>query len=280
MQTLTQIKALLAEHALAPRHALGQNFLIDHNLIRRLVDASGVGPGDAVLEIGPGTGTLTEELLAHGCRVVACELDDGLASLLARRIPTLGLPGTFTLIRGDCLESFRKVNREAISALGHGPFSLVANLPYAAGTPLMLALLTDHPGCRRMAVTIQKEVADRLTASPGCKEFGTLGILAQSLAEITPIATLPRECFWPRPDVTSAMVLLTRREVPITDDPASLAALCQRLFSKRRKQLGAILGRDGPAPGATWPPGIRPEQRPEELTIEQWAALARLCPPG
>src|SRR4051812_5019410 len=106
MQTLIQIRALLEERGLAPRKSLGQNFLIDQNLIRKLVDASGVGAGDLVLEVGPGTGTLTEELLERGCEVVACELDRGLAELLRER---LGANPRFTLVEGDCLASKREI---------------------------------------------------------------------------------------------------------------------------------------------------------------------------
>ncbi|MCW5766947.1 MAG: ribosomal RNA small subunit methyltransferase A [Phycisphaeraceae bacterium] len=277
MQTATQIKALLAERGLSPRHALGQNFLIDQNLIRRLVDASGVGPGDTVLEIGPGTGALTEALLARSARVVACELDPGLATLLEERLPTLSLPGSFDLVRGDCLAGARTLNPEILSKLGPaagpgGRFALVANLPYAAGTPLLLALLMDHPACTVMAVTVQREVADRLSARPGSKAYGTLGIVAQAVAEIERIAVLPPECFWPRPDVTSAMVLLRRRPVPLTADAPALARFCQRLFAARRKQLGSTLGRRD-----DWPLGIRPTQRPEELSVPQFVALCAVA---
>ncbi len=266
MQTLTEIKELLSTHGLSARKSLGQNFLIDHNLIRKLVDASRVGPGDLVLEVGPGTGTLTEELLARGSEVVACELDRGLAALLRERLPRL------TLIEGDCLESKRRLSREVEAALGARPFTLVANLPYGAASPLMLALLIDHPACRGMHVTIQREVADRLLAGPGTDDYGTLGVVTRAMAEVSRIAVLSPECFWPRPDVTSAMVSIVRRTDPVTDDPRRLAEFCTRVFSKRRKQLGSVLGRNRAIP---WPSGVTPESRAEDLSVEQLVALAR-----
>jgi 16S rRNA (adenine1518-N6/adenine1519-N6)-dimethyltransferase len=280
VQTLAQIKQMLEERGLRPRHALGQNFLIDKNLIGKLVDASAVRAGDCVLEVGPGTGALTEALLERGAHVVACELDRGLAELLRDRVPTLGLPGTFTLVEGDCLAGGaggKRLSDEAARALAGRPFSLVANLPYGAATPLMLNLLIDFPACARQGVTIQREVAQRLAAQPGSKDYGTLSVVAQAMATVEIIAKLPPECFWPRPEITSAMVLLTRREQPATAHPARLALLCQRLFSQRRKQLGGVLGRE-----TALPPGVQPTQRAEELSVEQlvWLAERVTMAPG
>ncbi len=206
-QTLSEIRGLLASRGLSPRHALGQNFLIDHNLLRRLVDESGVGAGDLVLEVGPGTGTLTEELLARGCEVIACELDRGLAGLLRNR---LGNEARFTLVEGDCLEGKRALSGALAGALAGRPFTLVANLPYGSATPLMLTLLVDHPECRAMFATIQREVADRLAARPGSKAYGPLAVVASLLARVRTVAALAPECFWPRPEVTSAMVAIER----------------------------------------------------------------------
>jgi 16S rRNA (adenine1518-N6/adenine1519-N6)-dimethyltransferase len=281
VQTLAEIKELLDAHGLRPKRSLGQNFLVDHNLIRKLVDASGVKSGDLVLEVGPGTGTMTEELLARGCEVIACELDDGLAALLAERIPGVpggGAGGRFTLIHRDCLEGKHTLAPEIVTALRGRPFSLVANLPYGAGTPLMMTLLLDHPACRLMAVTIQREVADRLLADPGTKDYGSLGIIAQIFAHVERIAKAPPECFWPRPDVSSSMVLLRRRADPITRDGAGLSDVLRNLFAQRRKQLGGLLG-----PGIDWPAiaaapgcqGLVPALRAEQLAPTQIVALAR-----
>lgn len=275
MQTLTQIKQLLADHGLTPRKSLGQNFLIDANLARKLVEASGVGPSSLVLEVGPGTGVLTEALLETGSRVIACELDASLAALLRDR---LGQHPGFTLIEGDCLARKTELNPALAEALGPGPFTLVANLPYGAATPLMLTLLTRWSACTGQFVTIQQEVADRLRAGPAApKAYGAISIVAQALAQVRKVATLGPECFWPRPDVTSAMVALVRRPDPLEPDPArwpDLARAASALFEQRRKQLGSTLRRLG-ATQVPLPPGVRPEQRPEELTVEQAAELCR-----
>lgn len=269
MQTLSEIKSLLESRGLSPRKAFGQNFLIDHNLIRRLAEASGAGPGGLVLEIGPGTGTLTEELLARGCRVVACEIDRGLCALLRERLGDAG--GRFTLVEGDCLEGKRSLARPVRDALGDGEFILVSNLPYGAGTPVLLTLLISHPACRAMFVTVQREVAERIAAAPGTEAYGTLSVVAQSAGEVEIMARLPPECFWPRPEVQSAMVAIRRRPAPLAPDLAGLAGFCQRLFGKRRKQLGAVLGREG-----AWPAGVRPEERAESLAIPALIELWRL----
>lgn len=271
MQTLAQIRGELERHGLSPRHRFGQNFLIDHNLLRRLVDAAELVPGSLVLEVGPGTGTLTEELLERGCRVVACEIDRGLAALLREKFAGAG--GRFTLIEGDCLESKREVSKAVVGALGREAYKLVSNLPYGVGTPLLLALLTSHPACEGMTVTVQKEVGDRLVAGPSSAEYGPLGVVAGLLAEVRRVAVLPPECFWPRPEVTSVMVAIRRRERPPIERPAAFAAFVQRAFANRRKQMRGVLGREAPA--APWPEGISPSARAESLAPGQFVALYR-----
>jgi 16S rRNA (adenine1518-N6/adenine1519-N6)-dimethyltransferase len=282
MQSLSEIRQLLESHSLSPRHALGQNFLIDHNLIRKLVDAAGVGAGDVVLEVGPGTGALTEELLARGCCVVAVEIDRGLAGLLGERFEAASGKshagagqgaGTLTLINTDALAGKRTLAPDVAQAIGGRPFKLVANLPYAAATPIISTILLDHPRCAGLYVTIQKEVAERILARPGTKDYGPLSIVAQLMGEPRMIATLPLECFWPRPKVTSAMVGLVRRESIAVDDPRRFADFCQKLFEQRRKQLGAVLGRNRP-----FPQGIDPAARAEALSIQQLIELFRSQP--
>lgn len=271
MQTLAEIRELLDSRGFAPRKKLGQNFLLDHNLIRKLVDASGVGVGDLVLEIGPGTGALTDELLARGCAVIACELDAGLAELQRERQAQAIDAGRFTLIEGDCLAGKRELSESVRSAIGERAFALVANLPYGAATPAMLALLCDER-CSGQFVTIQREVADRLLAGPGSKAYGSISVVAQTLAHVERIATLPPECFWPRPDVTSAMVAIRPREGHGIGDRRGFAAFCQRVFANRRKQLGKVLG------GVALPEGVDPTDRAERLDVATIAGLFKAGP--
>ncbi|MFG0285698.1 MAG: 16S rRNA (adenine(1518)-N(6)/adenine(1519)-N(6))-dimethyltransferase RsmA [Phycisphaerales bacterium JB039] len=270
MQSLSEIRATLEARGLAPRHALGQNFLVDHNLLRKLVATSGVAAGDLVLEVGPGTGTLTIALLEAGTRVIACELDRGLCALLRDTIEPRW-PGAFTLIEGDCLAGKRALSPQIIAALGPGPFRLVSNLPYGAATPLLLTLLIDHPACASMTITIQKEVAERITAQPGTRDYGALSVIAQRLCAIERIATLPPACFWPRPKVDSAMLHLARRRPPPPEPPRALADACARLFANRRKQIraaaGDLLGRPELA-------DIDPSARAEALSPAQIARIA------
>lgn len=268
MQTLAEIKQLLASQGLSPRHALGQNFLIDHNMIRTLVGAADLRPGETILEIGSGTGTMTEELLARGARVVAAELDAGLCRLLRERFAGALGDGSLTLVEGDCLAGKAALAPGLLAALGGGPFRLVSNLPYGAGTPVMMILLTSVPRCGGMYVTVQREVAQRLAAPPGTEDYGVLSVIAAAVAEVRLLATLPPSCFWPQPQVHSAMVAVVRRSAPVTPRPEAFAAFVRRLFEKRRKQIGAVVGRVGP-----WPEGVSPTCRAESLGVE---ALVRL----
>jgi 16S rRNA (adenine1518-N6/adenine1519-N6)-dimethyltransferase len=269
MQTLSEIRTLLDERGLRPRRRLGQNFLHDQNHIRGLVTAAAVAPGDLVLEVGPGTGALTEALLERGAEVVCCEIDRGLAGLLGDR-----LGGRVTLVEGDCLPK-GALHPGVVAGLGGRPFTLVANLPYQVASPLMVELLLGHPRCRGQFVTIQREVADRLLAEPRTKAWGPLTIIVGALATVRRIAVLPPTCFWPAPQVDSAMVAVVPREPRPDLDARRLARFVTGMFSKRRKQLGTIFGR-----ATDWPAGIEPAWRPEALTVEQVVALWRVVDPG
>lgn len=274
MQTLSYIRDLLDRAGHGPKKSLGQNFLIDHNLIGKLLDAADLKPGETVLEVGPGTGTLTEGLLARGVLVVACELDSGLARVLR---DTLGEahPDRFTLVEGDCLANKRTMNAEVTALLGDRPFKLVANLPYHAATPLMMTLMTRHPACSGMFVTIQSEVVDRLAGSPGTKAYGSISVVAQHLGRVERIAKLPPACFWPRPEVTSAM-MAWRRDPSVPADPAwwvRLADVTQTLFQSRRKQLAKPARQIADA-DIDWPEGVDPTARIEDLSVGQMVALA------
>jgi 16S rRNA (adenine1518-N6/adenine1519-N6)-dimethyltransferase len=177
----------------------------------------------------------------------------------------------FTLVEGDCLDGKRALHAGALAAIAGRPFTLVANLPYQAASPVM-AICASTPACLGQFVTIQREVGDRLRAAPGGGEYGPLTILVQAFCGVEQIAVLPPGCFWPPPEVTSAMLALRPRTDPAIahDEADAFGAFVHTLFSKRRKQLGAILGRSG-----EWPEGIDPSARPESLAIADLVRLWR-----
>ena len=142
VQTQSEIKELLAARGISPKHRFGQNFLVDHNLLRRLVDASGIGEGSLVLEIGPGTGTMSEEILARGAELIAIELDRDMAAILRER---LSANPRFTLIEGDCLDGKRALNADALARIAGRTFTLVANLPYQAASPVWRSARRSQP---------------------------------------------------------------------------------------------------------------------------------------
>lgn len=273
VQSLSSIKSLLESRGLRPNKALGQNFLIEPAHIQRLIEAAGVHADDLVVEVGPGTGVLTDALLERGCTVVACELDRGLADVLRERLSDYARRGRFTLIEGDCLASKHEINAALLLALNGRPFKLVANLPYGAASPLIIALATRHSECLGQFVTIQREVADRLRAKPGTRDYGEMGVLVQAMCEVKRIALLPPGCFWPPPKVESEMVAIVPRATAMTADPGALSRLCRVLFTHRRKQLGAILAKELGA-RVDLPADLDATARPESLTIEQLIRLA------
>lgn len=278
-QTQSEIRRLLDSAGLAPLHRFGQNFLIDLNLMRKLIDAANVQPGDFVLEVGPGTGSLTELLLERGASVTAVEIDHGLQELLRRRLAD---QPNFKLIAGDILAGKRALNAEALEALNGatGRRLLVANLPYQVATPLLVELLLLAPPLTCLACTIQKEVAERLRAAPGTADYGPLSVIVQSLAQVEWIATLSPGVFWPAPQVESAMIRVT--PLPATDlrEAAEFAHFVQEAFSQRRKMLRRLLRDAHEAEGraAFAAAEISPEARPEQVSVSQWQTLHRAWP--
>jgi 16S rRNA (adenine1518-N6/adenine1519-N6)-dimethyltransferase len=281
-QTLTEIKALLAARSIHPRKRFGQNFLIDHNKLRQIIASAKLSADDIVLEVGPGTGTLTESLLRSGARVVAVEIDRDMATILRDRFGDDN--DRWRLLDVDVLSGKHAIDARVIEALtamggaaGGDPaahrslplFRLIANLPYNIASPLLATLATDYPQMNGAVVMVQREVADRIGAGPGSKDYGPLTVMVQATCQVRRITTLPPHCFWPRPAIESAVLRLDRRAAPATRDLAALHRLVQRLFGQRRKQVGSILGRDTPLPD-----GIDPSARPEQLSVAQLARLA------
>lgn len=273
-QTLSQIKSLLAAHGLHPKKRFGQNFLHDHNQLDKILAAAEIQSGDLVLEVGPGTGALTTRLLATGASVLAVEVDTDL-ELVLRSVFADVPADRFELLVTDVLAGKHELHPLVLERLGDRPFKLIANLPYNVASPLMINLVVGVPTMTQAIVMVQREVTDRMKAEPGGKDYGPLSIMLQAMTTVSRVTTLPPGCFWPPPKIDSAVVQLVRREPALTDDAAALSAMCQKLFSQRRKQLGRILGRD-----TELPVGLTHEQRPETLSIEQIIQLAEMHKPN
>ena len=246
-QTKGQIQQLLAEANTAPRHRFGQNFMIDANIVRQIADAGAIDGHDLVIEVGPGTGTLTEELLARAGRVVAVEIDRDLAGMLRTRHAE---KPKFTLIEGDALDGKHALNpalveiiRQSRSSDSAAQAKLIANLPYNIASPLIIELLIE--GVQTVVFTVQKEVADRLKAKPATNDFGPLTVITQMLADVEVLRTLPNSVFWPPPKIESALVRLTRNDKLAGVEPRAFSKFVGTLFSFRRKTLRKALDMAG-----------------------------------
>lgn len=282
-QTKRQIQALLAEAGIRPLKRFGQNFLIDQNLLAKIIQAAELSRDDVVLEVGPGTGSLTEELLARAGRVIAVEIDHGLQRVLAGLFQGRS---NFTLVADDVLDGRGGLNPAVVHAVRqHAPTApgqtiLVANLPYNIATPLVMELLLDMPEIRRLCIMVQAEVGDRFTAHPSTKAFGPASIISQALTAIRRITTLPPTAFWPAPEVTSMILRFDRTPTPpvAAEEARAFAAFVSQCFQHRRKQLRWMLRRLLSAEQREqWANEIEAvgERRPEELTVDQWITLAR-----
>jgi 16S rRNA (adenine1518-N6/adenine1519-N6)-dimethyltransferase len=280
-QTKHEIQELLTQAGSQPRHRFGQNFMIDQNLVRIVADAGAIAPGDLVIEVGPGTGTLTEELLSRGAEVLAVEIDRDLAKLLRERFAD---QANFKLIEGDALSSKHALNEELLTELAATsrvarPRKLVANLPYHIASPVIIELLLA--GIDVLAFTVQKEVADRLRAAPGSDAYGPLSVMAQMLARVELLRTLPPQAFWPAPKIESALVRMTRREDRLVADRAAFGRFVHKLFSFRRKTLRkALVQSEIDAAAALAKTGLDGQVRPEVLSGEQLAALFSAAEPS
>ena len=268
-QSKHQIQDLLAEAGSQPRHRFGQNFMIDQNLVRLVAEAGQVGRGDLVVEVGPGTGTLTEELLERSDSVVVVEIDRDLAGILRKRF---GARPNFRLVEGDALAGKHELNKELRAALQTAAeraqtVKLVANLPYNIASPLVIGLLIE--GAQLHAFTVQKEVADRLRAGAGTDAYGPLSVIVQMMARVEVLRTLPPQAFWPAPKIESSLVRLTRDD-RLGSDARSFGQFVHALFSFRRKTLRRALAQAGhDAAGVLAATGFDGQLRPEVFTPEQ-----------
>lgn len=270
----SEVRAFLREAGFHPSRVLGQNFLVDRNILDIIVAAAGVGEGDGVIEVGPGLGVLTGALLERGARLDAIEKDHRLAAWLRERY---GGRGNFTLHEGDALEA-------DWGALCPGPGRvLVSNLPYAIAARLLVDVAAlEHPPAR-MVVMVQREVADRMAAAPSTPDYGLLGILLQRHYAVRTVKHVSPSCFWPPPEVQSTVCRLDLR--PGTRGSAAEEAEFRRIlrlaFSRRRKTLARSLrGETADPAGALAAAGLPATARPEELSPEQWDALAKRIASG
>jgi 16S rRNA (adenine1518-N6/adenine1519-N6)-dimethyltransferase len=282
-QTKHEIQALLAGAGAEPRQRFGQNFMIDQNLVRVVADAGEISAGDAVIEVGPGTGTLTEELLSRGAgRVVAVEIDRDLAQLLREKFAG---ETRFELIEGDALAGKHSLNEELSASLREAAkpgrtVKLVANLPYNIASPLVIEMLIA--GVDLLAFVVQKEVADRLRAKEGSADYGPLSVMAQMLAEVEYLRKLPPGAFWPAPKVDSALVRMRRRD-RLGARAGAFSRFVHQVLSARRKTLRKALERAGvgDVDGVLARLQLDPRRRAEELTPETfWAMFAESAGAG
>ncbi len=272
----TQVRAWIEANQFLPSKVLGQNFLIDGNILRIMVETAAIGPDDGVLEVGPGLGVLTGPLSEAAARLVAVEKDPRLADHLAdafRDHPSV------TLVRGDALATdLGALKRE------HRLSRFVSNLPYSVGSRVLVDCFQLPDGFDRLVVTVQLEVAERLAARPGTSDYGLLAVWAQLDHDARIVKRVAHGCFYPRPQVTSAIVELvrTRARRAALPVPARFDALIKHAFSQRRKQLGTTLAsfRHPAAPAAADAApraGIDPTRRPETLAVDEWIALDAAC---
>ena len=268
--TRSQLTDLLHRHGIRPSRALGQNFVADPNTVRRIARLAGVGPGERVLEIGPGLGSLTLALAETGAAVTAVEADRHLIPVLDEVVG--GITGV-TVVQADAMTV------DWADLLGDRPgWVLVANLPYNIATPLVADLLDRVPVIERMLVMVQREVGERLCAGPGDDAYGAVSVKVAYWADARLAGRVPAAVFHPRPNVESVLVDIRRRPTPAVDpssvDAGRLFEVVRAGFATRRKMLRRGLA-GVVAPEAFSRAGVSPESRAEELDVEAWGRMAR-----
>ena len=261
---------LLADHGLAPRRDLGQNFVADANTVRRIARLAEVGAGDRVVEIGAGLGSLTLALAETGADVVAVEIDRGVVPVLREIVAP---HANITVVEADAM------SLDWATLLGEPSpdrpgWVLVANLPYNVATPLVCDLLDGVPQIDRMLVMVQREAAERFCAAPRSPQYGAVTVKVAYWATARIAGLVPASVFVPRPNVESALADIRRRPAPAVAAPAAdLFHLVRTAFGQRRKMLRRSLA-DVVTPDVFTAAGIDSARRPEELTVEEWGALA------
>ena len=289
MQTKTQIQQLLASVGVEPNKRLGQNFLIDLNLLELLLKSAHISRSDVVLEVGTGTGSLTGVLAKQAGKVITVEFDKNLAKIAANQLASAD---NVTIINTDVLENKNTIDRKVIEALEatcnefYGKLLLVANLPYSVASPVMMNLIFGPIVADSMIVTVQKEVAERMIAEPGQDNYGILSIFMAATGRVKMIRKLSPKVFWPQPQVESAMIRFDRDKKKIARmySVEIFKEVVNLFMAHRRKMIKACVKfADGDlAKVHNWPDifehaFIDPQHRPEELTAGNYIAMANLC---
>jgi len=277
----TDVRTLAESLGASPTKRWGQNFVVDAGTVRRIVRIAGVQgggeqPADAVVEVGPGLGSLTLALLEAGAAVTAIEIDPRLAAALPQTVAARA-PGDaerLTVLQADAL---------TVASLDPSPTLLVANLPYNVSVPVILHFLETFPSLRRVLVMVQAEVADRLAAPPGSRTYGIPSAKAAWYCSVRVAGDVGRAVFWPVPRVDSKLVLMDRRDPPVTDVPRTrVFEVVDAAFAQRRKALrgalATVAGSPAAAEAALRAAGFDPLTRGEQLRIEDFAAIAAHLP--
>ncbi|WP_108672139.1 16S rRNA (adenine(1518)-N(6)/adenine(1519)-N(6))-dimethyltransferase RsmA [Peribacillus acanthi] len=278
--TPIRTKAILEKYGFSFKKSLGQNFLIDTNILRNIVDYAGLSKESGAIEIGPGIGALTEQLAKVSKKVVSFEIDQRLLPILE---DTLSPYDNVKIIHQDVLKA--NVNEVAAEEFeGISDVMVVANLPYYVTTPIIMKLLEEGLPIRGIVVMLQKEVADRISAKPGTKEYGSLSIAIQYYTEAETVMIVPKTVFMPQPNVDSAVIRLTKREKPLVEvkDEAFFFTVTRASFAQRRKTIQNNLTSQLPKGkekkeallAALNRAGIDPGRRGETLSIEEFSRLS------
>jgi 16S rRNA (adenine1518-N6/adenine1519-N6)-dimethyltransferase len=266
-----EIRDLAGRLGVRPTKSLGQNFLHDGGTVRKIVRIAGLKPGERVVEVGPGLGSLTLGLVEAGASVVAIEIDPVLAGQIAGTVKARFPDADFEVVLSDAMD--------VTTLPGEPPTALVANLPYNVAVPVLLTMLQRFDSLERVLVMVQAEVADRIAAVPGSKIYGIPSVKAAWYASARRAGTIGRNVFWPAPNVDSALVQLERRDPPSTTaSREQVFAVVDAAFAQRRKTLRAALstlfGSGAAAETALRAAGVDPSARGETLVVEQFARIA------
>ncbi|RPF51193.1 16S rRNA (adenine(1518)-N(6)/adenine(1519)-N(6))-dimethyltransferase RsmA [Aquisalibacillus elongatus] len=280
--TLSRTREIMKQYELGFKKSLGQNFIIDANILKKIVDQAGIDEHTVAVEIGPGIGALTEQLALKAKQVLAFEIDQRFIDVLDDTLNPYDNVEVFhqDILEANLLPFLNKHVEEGNSV------KVVANLPYYITTPILMKLLREPLPIHSMTVMMQREVADRMAASPNTKEYGSLSIAVQYYTDSKVVMTVPKTCFIPQPNVDSAILRLIKRDQPLANvkDEALFFEIVQASFGQRRKTIKnnlqrAFIDRFSKDMIQQWfeKSGIEPSRRGESLSIDEFAVLANAC---